>query len=557
MSALPARPARLEAHRDGALVARFELGEGKESVLGRSGSDWNVPDEPHLSRRHAALRLERGWIYVRRLEGAANPIFSGGVEKSDFRLEPGAHFVIGRTKFSFAGRTAADAPAPVSEKTLQERELYSINAGSRLKLLELLRLPEILRTKNEPEFFHHVAAFLRTETRARCVTIATDGRTVGQDSATDAPAPAPSAKLVERALRESPRPTLYRWGEPDSVGATLTDGIDWALCAAIDLPGDGPLVFYAAGNSAETAAPGVEDAQILGLVADMVGRTLSVRRLEAKASRLKRYFSERVAARILESPDPAGLEPRLAVGTVMFFDIRGFSRRTEGKNAQALEHFGELRRALSAMTEEIFREDGVVLQYTGDGILACWNVPIADPRHADRAARAALAMVERLEREGDGWRCGIGIHTGEVVAGAIGSEQVFYYGLMGAVVNQASRIEGITKALEVPILVGREVAAQVDPSVASCLRVGRFKPSGMDSALDLYELSRGPLSKERSEVFGAGLAAFEAGRWEEAYATLARLPVQDRAARYIMFLAEHYRRHPPANWAGVIELSEK
>jgi adenylate cyclase len=264
-----------------------------------------------------------------------------------------------------------------------------------------------------------------------------------------------------------------------------------------------------------------------------------------------------VISKIMGSSDLKELEPRVSQSTIMFFDIRGFSRRTEGKNEKILAHLGDLKAVMTAMTDEILKENGVVLQYTGDGILACWNVPIADSLHVDRACRAALGMASRIGEVTDGWRCGIGLHTGEVVAGTIGSEQVFFYGVMGAVVNQASRVEGITKVLEVPVLATREVAERVSGEAAAALRLGRFQPAGMSTALDLYEISPPPLDAGRAELFAKGLEALEKGEWEKAYETLDRLPTKDLPARYLKSLAESYRRHPPKDWRGTIELAEK
>ena len=258
-----------------------------------------------------------------------------------------------------------------------------------------------------------------------------------------------------------------------------------------------------------------------------------------------------------DSADPKELEPRLAQSTVMFFDLRGFSRRTEGKNEKILEHMGELRGVMTAMTDRIFAEGGVVLQYMGDGILACWNVPLEEAKHVDHACRAALSMIEALKGIPGDWRCGIGLHTGEVVAGAIGSERMFSYSVMGPVVNQASRVEGITKAVEVPILVTREVAERVTREEAVATRIGRYQPAGMEADLDLYELTPPPANPERQDLFARGLEAFEKGAWERAYELLDRLGPGDRPARYLMTLAEQFRRRPPRNWAGIIELAEK
>ncbi len=272
---------------------------------------------------------------------------------------------------------------------------------------------------------------------------------------------------------------------------------------------------------------------------------------------MARFFSGPVIERIVQSENPKDLEPRVCESTVMFFDIRGFSSRSEGRNDKILGLLSELRTVMTAMTAEIFAENGVVLHYVGDGIIACWNVPFPDPHHVDRACRAALRMVDTLARLPGGWQCGIGLHTGELVVGAMGSDQVFSFSILGPVVNQSSRIEGITKAIEVPLLISSEVAERVSADVAATLRIGRFQPAGMTTALDLFELVPPPGNPGRAAAFARCLLAFERGAWEDAYEALDGLPSRDRPARYLKVLAEQYRRHPPKDWRGVIELTEK
>ncbi|MFO7690429.1 MAG: adenylate/guanylate cyclase domain-containing protein, partial [Cryobacterium sp.] len=96
-----------------------------------------------------------------------------------------------------------------------------------------------------------------------------------------------------------------------------------------------------------------------------------------------------------------------------------------------LEYQGELKRVLTAMTQCVFDHDGVIIRYMGDGILSCWNVPYDLPNHVECACLAALRMVELLAEATDGWSCGIGIGMGEVVAGSLGSEQVYAYDILG------------------------------------------------------------------------------------------------------------------------------
>lgn len=550
----------LEALRDGTRPVRLTLVPGRTYVVGRGdAADMRISAEPHLSRAHLRVRLEEGRLRVSRAPDASNPVYHQGVSKEDFHAVHGEQFVVGSTRFAFLAGPGSAEPPPLEQRTLSLEEVHACApSGDRLRLLDLLELPELLRAKSEAEFFLHVASLLRLAAGAAFARIATEeGRVLAEDAERELGGGGePSRTLVLKALDEAPRPTLCRWTAGGGSG-TVRSGVDWAVAAAARVPGEPALVFYAAGEDGRAGAPALEEtARLVGLVADIVGRTLSVRRLEARERRLERFFPKAVIAEILEG-DCDALEPRLTESTVMFFDIRGFSRLTEGNCGKILEHVGALRRAMTAMTEEIFRENGVVLKYMGDGLMACWNVPVADPRHVDRAARAALAMARRLGEVVPGWRCGIGLHAGEVVAGAIGSEQLFAYEVLGAVVNVASRVEGITKFVEAPVLASREVACRLGAGAASVVRLGRFQPAGMTQALDLFELAPPPGDAERAVVIGRGLDALEDGRWEEAYELLDERPAKDLPARFLKSLADRYRRHPPKHWRGVIELDEK
>lgn len=546
----------------------YRLDPDRPLLIGRDEeADIRVEDDPLVSRRHAVVRAAGDGLAVEVLPEAANPVFFHGATARAFALPAGEHFVIGRTRFLLRGDEAEATPppeaSPVDRRTLTADELRRPEVdGDRLRLLDLLELPEILSSKTPTEYFLHLAGLLRIATgAAEADVLAADGRLLARDATSATAGPAGrSRSLIREALAAAPRPVLYSWTHPDpGRAATLVAGTDWAICAAAAVSGETSVLFYVSGADALAAVPGrlVERARFVGLVADMVARTLAVRRLELKQERLQRFFSGAVITKIVSSADETELAPRLATATVMFFDLRGFSRKTEGENAKILAYSGELRRVMTAMTAEIFREHGTVLQYMGDGLLACWNVPVADGAHVDRACRAALAMAAALDRIGDGWHCGIGLATGEVVAGSLGSEQVFSYSVMGDVVNRTSRVEGITKVVESPVLVTREVAELMSPGVASVVRIGRFQPAGMEAPLDLYELSAAGDDGGRSDVFGRGLAAFEAGKWEEAYGLLSTLGPEDRPARYLMALAEDHRRHAPRLWSGVIELTGK
>lgn len=552
----------VEAVRQGEEALRFEIAENHTVVLGRTDdADWVVSHEKFLSRRHVELRMKAGRLMVKRLTGAANPVFHQGEEKEAFFLENGDQFVIGKTRFLFALlNTRKDEAKPDLRLSMSQEEIYKQDGAvpARLRILDLLELPELLRQKDETDSFTHIASLLRSVAGGSWSQIMRPGgKVLALDSTVDSTGFRSSRTLIEEALKHAPQPFLYCWTNPEQgLSATLQEGADWAVCAATQIPGEEPLLFYVAGNGASEAALR-DNCRLVGLIADMVGRSLSVQKLEGLKERLQRFFSGQVVSKIIESSDAEDLKPKLTEGTVMFFDIRGFSKLTEGRAEKILEKAGELQDVMTSMTEEIFKENGVVLQFLGDGILACWNLPFPDPNHVNRACRAALGMVASLEKAAPEWRCGIGIHTGEVVAGSMGAKQLFSYTVMGPVVNQASRLEGITKIVEVPILATREVAEKISTDTAVVRRIGKFQPAGMNVALDLFEIHPLPEEKDKAKLFAKGLELFEKGLWEESYELLDHLPPSDRPARYIKTLAEMHRRRPPKDWKGIIELAEK
>ena len=180
-----------------------------------------------------------------------------------------------------------------------------------------------------------------------------------------------------------------------------------------------------------------------------------------------RFVSRDVAEAVLSGRVPLAGERREV--SILFQDIRGFTALSEQLDPVALLRL--LNQFFTEVVAAVEAEGGVVKQFTGDGVMALFGAPQSRTDHTERAVRAALGIVTRLAslnnqlQDGGGTplQIGVGIHTGEVVAGLIGPDERIEYGVVGEAVNLASRIESLTKELTATILVSKEIAGRLGP----------------------------------------------------------------------------------------------
>ncbi len=211
-----------------------------------------------------------------------------------------------------------------------------------------------------------------------------------------------------------------------------------------------------------------------------------------------RYVSPNVARQLLAANEvQLGGEAREV--TVLMSDLVGYS--TFGEALAPSELVTLLNRYLGAMQQAIDAEGGTVIEFVGDAIVAVFNAPSDQSDHADRAVRAALGMREAMQRvnevsthevEQAGFeqlRHRIGVHTGTVVAGSIGSLTRLKYTVIGDAVNVAARIEALNKDLGTEILVSETTRAAADPAaVATATDRGDFKVKGREATVRVWEL---------------------------------------------------------------------
>ena len=195
---------------------------------------------------------------------------------------------------------------------------------------------------------------------------------------------------------------------------------------------------------------------------------------------------------IIRSQDAdEALSSHRQVLTVLFSDIRGFTAMSERMAPEQVVIF--LREYLGTMTEAVFHHGGAVDKYVGDAIVALYNAPFEMPDHAARAVRTALEFQERLgplrekfrDALGGDIRCGVGIHTGEAVVGALGSAHRLEYTAIGDTINLGSRLEGLTKRFDVPIIISEATYREVKDEF-STRALGEVGVRGREEPVQVY-----------------------------------------------------------------------
>ncbi|WP_316978736.1 CHASE2 domain-containing protein [Shumkonia mesophila] len=248
------------------------------------------------------------------------------------------------------------------------------------------------------------------------------------------------------------------------------------------------------------------------------------------------YLSPAMVEKLAENPSQLSLGGEKRDMTMLFCDVRGFTTISEQFDAEGLTRL--INKLLTPLTDIILNRQGTVDKYMGDCIMAFWNAPLDDAEHARHACLAALAMNaemvplnQRLEAEAQAegrphlpLKIGIGINSGDVVVGNMGSDQRFDYSVLGDHVNLASRLEGQSKTYGVDIIIGDNTWRKA-PDLA-VLELDLIKVKGKTAAVRVHTLL-GDEAVCESEVFralsgrhSAMLEAYRGQRWQEALAQI-------------------------------------
>ncbi len=286
------------------------------------------------------------------------------------------------------------------------------------------------------------------------------------------------------------------------------------------------------------------------------------------------YVPPELVAQMARDPQRYGMQAENRELTILFCDMRNFTRVSEALPPEELRAL--INRFFSAMTQEIRAQRGTLDKYIGDAIMAFWGAPVADDAHAPRAVQAALAMLERIDGLNRELRerglpeigLGIGINTGLVCVGDMGSDIRRSYTVMGDAVNLASRVEALTRVYGIDILLGEATRAAIGERLP-LIEVDLVRVKGKQQAVTLFTPvsevhARNARYAEEVRLWNLALDAYRRQDAKQALTSLATLQDGFRDSplsglyRQLAERVERWTTHPePPDWDGTRTFDSK
>ena len=298
--------------------------------------------------------------------------------------------------------------------------------------------------------------------------------------------------------------------------------------------------------------------------------------VEARGTRLitglfGQYVPPELVEEMARNPEQFNMQPRAEELTVLFADVRGFTTISESLSPEDLSiYINDYLTTMSLVIREGHR--GTLDKYIGDAVMAFWGAPVADPNHAQNAVLAALDMIKQsapLNRKfhEKGWppfAIGVGVNSGIMRVGDMGSQIRKAYTVMGDAVNLGSRLEGITKQYGADIIIGEVTKTKISGIVLREIDLVQVK--GKDEPVTIYEPLglEGEVDKGRLDeikLWNQALRYYRSQDWDKAELQLINLKkITARPYLYEVFIERiaGYRAHPPApEWHGVHKFDTK
>jgi adenylate cyclase len=288
-------------------------------------------------------------------------------------------------------------------------------------------------------------------------------------------------------------------------------------------------------------------------------------------STMSRYMDPGIADQLLSGGGEDILGGAEATATILFSDVRGFTTLTETLGAQGIVKL--LNDYFTIMVDCITEEEGMLVKFIGDAIMAAFGVPIAHDDDEDRAVRASINMLTRLdewnvEREAAGQepvKMGIGLNTDQVVSGNIGSPKRMDYTMIGDGVNLAARLESACKQYAAQLLVSEYTVAKLKGTyrmrdIDDVIVKGKTQPVGVYEVLDFHSDETFPNLMEVVNHFKEGRTHYKAGNWLKAVKSFKeslKLHPEDKLSSIYVERCLKMEKNPPKNWDGILKLESK
>ena len=284
----------------------------------------------------------------------------------------------------------------------------------------------------------------------------------------------------------------------------------------------------------------------------------------------EQYVAKEVVDELSQNPDKLTLGGETKTLSILFSDIRGFTTISEQLTPQEL--MNQLNEYLEEMSEAVMERQGLVDKYIGDAVMAFWGAPLDLKNHAQLACESVVAMMQALERLNSRWEkegrppfaIGVGISTGDVVVGNMGSKRRFNYSIIGDEVNFSARIEGLTKQYGVFCIIGEQTHEDIkDVPHLTTRELDDVMVKGKKEPRRIYELVTAEITDTIAaglEKFAVGRSAYLAGDFDSAItafeAALEANP-EDGPSKVFLERSKALQANPPTSWNGVFEFKTK
>ena len=597
---------------------RFALAPGKQFRLGRDEAkmDFAVPEDDQVSRYYANVTYDAGKARVGR-RGPVPPDYPDApvnkivvrdpkardrfLDVTEWDVGPGESFWIGQTQFTLRGDNDSGPESPIDatvaarqeERTrAQLEEIAFTQPATVLKAME--QLPNTIRaaTTEQGLFRQMLRVIMEALPRADAagiVRIPPDNppgeRRLATVEANVRPTAAlgagfaPSRRLAHKAILERRRSCLHCWStDPTDSGSgqemTLAaqpmgaNQTPWAVCTpfqdsskfALYVSGRVSGQWNALGKAGQdkVVADLTQYQKTIELIVGLIETTLRMNRLSKQNSVIKQAWHRELWP-FMDQPEKleAVLEPKVKEVTILFCDLRGYSSDVWRTKDDLLAAWQNISLALDTMSSTVTDFGGVVSGFRGDAVLAFWGWPEPKDRQVESTCQAAFRIWSRLIQRG--MRCGLGVTHGATLAGRLGAHDLAVVDLYGPVVNLAFRLESMTKAFGVGVIVSQPVADRLegDTGKLRTRALGNVIAKGFPDpvpAYELYSTDTPPIQEFQRPFWHAAVDQFNAGEWADAYRALEESFPDDPASQCLRRVMNALgtgddELRPPPDWA--------